>query len=89
MPLRVPYSVFAVIMPAEKLPPESLATMELPVFVLVAFTVHVTAFNPLKAIPLRYVPGYRLQATWVAVPLRVPYSVVAVRDCVIIAFPVT
>ena len=57
MPLRVPYSVLAVIMPAAKLPPESLATMELPVFVLVAFTVHVTALDPLKGVPDRYVPA--------------------------------
>ena len=41
-------------MPAVKLPELSLATKVLPVFAVVAFTVQVTAEDPLKVDPLRY-----------------------------------
>ena len=53
MPLSVAYIVFAVIIPALKLPDESLARMVFALFALVAFTVHVTAVDPLNNVPLR------------------------------------
>ena len=49
-----PDIVFVIMEFAEKLPPESLATIVLLVFALVAFTVQVTAEDPLKVEPLRY-----------------------------------
>jgi hypothetical protein len=48
-----PDIVLVITLVAAKLPPESLATIELIVFALVAFTVHVTALDPLNAVPLR------------------------------------
>ena len=69
--------VFAVIVPAAKLPELSLATTVLLVFVLVALTVHVTEPDPLKDAPDRYVPAYRLQATRVALD-ALPFSVAVI-----------
>ena len=64
--------------PAVKFPELSLATMVFSVDALVAFTVHVTAVEPLNNVPLRY-PAPAIEVyTWVAVPLRVAYTVFAV-----------
>jgi hypothetical protein len=53
----------AVIVPAEKLPDESRATTLEAVLADVASTVHVCAAEPLKAVPVKYVPAVRELAT--------------------------
>ena len=66
-PLKV-----AVIVPAEKLPEESRATTLDAVLAEVASTVAVTALEPLKLPPVRYVPNVRELATEPAEPEMLP-----------------
>ena len=62
----------AVIVPAEKLPDESRATTLDAVLADVASTVAVTAEEPLKLPPVRYVPSVREFATEPAEPEMLP-----------------
>ena len=68
-PLKV-----AVIVPAEKLPEASLATTLEAVLAEVASTVAVTAAEPLKLVPVRYVPKVRALATEPAAPAIAPVT---------------
>ena len=62
----------AVIVPAEKLPDESRATTLDAVLADVASTVAVTAAEPLKLVPVRYVPNVSAFATDPADPEMLP-----------------
>ena len=60
------------IVPALKLPEASRATTFEAVFADVASTVAVTALEPLKLVPVRYVPKVRALATEPAEPEMLP-----------------
>ena len=64
----------AVIVPAEKLPDESRATTLEAVLAEVASTVAVTAAEPLKLVPVRYVPNVSAFATDPADPEILPVT---------------
>ena len=78
--------------PALKFPELSLATIVFPVNALVAFTVHVTAEDPLNNVPLRYPAPVIELDTWVAVPLSVAVMIPALKlpelSLATIVFPV-
>ena len=78
--------------PALKFPELSLAITVFPVNALVAFTVQVTAEDPLNNVPLRYPAPVIELDTWVDIPLSVAVMIPALKlpelSLATIVFPV-